>query len=161
MTHLVLVVIFGFLLLPGLVMAFIPMLPAFWYLLAVSAIFGIADGFTHLTLQNLGILAVVLLLSVVVDWSAGILGAKFGGAAWRSLLWGMTGGLIGFLLFPPIGVFPGLFTGVFAGEIARRKDGAAALRAATGALIGSLAGVAVNTTFAVAFIILFLAFALF
>ena len=160
MSHIALVIIFGLLLLPGLLMAFVPMLPAFWYLLAVSAVFGIADGFTHLTLQNLGTLAAVLLLSIAVDWSAGLLGAKFGGAAWKSLLFGMAGSLIGFFIFPPLGVFPGLFVGVLAGELFRKKDGGLALRAAAGALIGSVAGVALNTILALAFLILFLIFAI-
>ena len=91
MTHTVLVIMFGLLLLPGLLMALIPMLPAFWYLLAAAALFGVIDGFTHLTAANLAVLGGIVAASIVVDWSAGLLGAKFGGAAWKRLLYGAAG----------------------------------------------------------------------
>jgi len=160
MTHLFLVILFGFLMLPGLAMTFVPMLPAFWYLLAVAAVFGVIEGFSYFTLHNLGILAGIVVLSALVDWSAGLLGAKFGGAAWGSLLFGIAGSLIGFVIFPPLGVFPGLFIGVLAGELSRKRNGEQAVHAATGALIGSFVGITINTMLALAFLALFLIFAL-
>ncbi len=160
MTHGILVTLFGLLLLPGVMMSFVPMLPAFWYLIACAAAFGIVDSFTHLTLGNFGVLIGIFLLSIAVDHGAGLLGAKFGGAAWKSLLYGALGGIIGLFLFPPLGIFLGLFVGVLLAELLRQKDQAKAVRAATGALIGSLAGVVINVTLAFAFVILFVLLAL-
>ena len=153
--HSILVFMFGGLLLPGLLMAFIPMLPAFWYLFSVSVAFALLDGLRHLTLSNLAVLAGLLLLSVMVDWSAGLLGAKFGGAAWKSLIYGMVGSFVGFFFVPPIGVFAGLFVGVCLGELIRKRSSAEAIKAATGALIGSITGVAINVLLALIFIALF------
>ncbi|MDO8594423.1 MAG: DUF456 domain-containing protein [bacterium] len=141
-------------------MTFVPMLPAFWYLILGALTFGFVDGFVHLTSGNFGILLGLFGLSIIVDWSAGLLGAKFGGAGWKSLLCGMLGSLIGFFLLPPFGIFIGLFFGVLLGELYRRKNAGKAVEAATGAILGSLAGVAINVCLAVSFIVLFVLFAL-
>lgn len=159
MTHTVLVTVFGLLLLPGILMALVPMLPAFWYLLAGATLFAVTDGFTHMTGANLAVLAGIIAASILVDWGAGLLGAKFGGAAWKSLLYGAVGGVVGLFFAPPFGLFAGLFFGVLIGELVRQKSEREATRAATGALIGSLAGVAINATLAVAFVALFITFA--
>lgn len=152
-------ILFGLFLLPGLAMVFIPLFPAFWYLISVALVFGIVDGFIHLTASNLFILVGLFLASVIVDWSVGLLGAKLGGAGWRSLFYGAIGGVIGFLLFPLLGAFAGLFIGVLLSELLRTREATLSLRAAGGAVIGSLTGVAINACLALAFVILFFAFA--
>lgn len=160
MTHIILTAIFSILLLPALAMAFVPLFPTFWYLFTIASVFGVLDGFIHLTGSNVGILAGILVVSIAVDWSAGLLGAKFGGAAWKSLAYGALGGFIGFLLFPPFGTFVGLFVGVLMSELWRRKQGNQAVRAATGALLGTVVGMIINAALALSFIILFILFAM-
>lgn len=160
MTQTVFTILFGLLLLPGLAMVFVPFLPAFWYLLGVAAVFGAIDGFAHLTLGNFSVLAAIFGASIVVDWSAGLLGAKIGGAAWTSVLFGALGALIGFLVMPPLGVLPGLFVGVLWSELYRRRNAPSALRAAGGAVLGAVTGVAINAVLALAFVILFFVFVL-
>jgi|SRR3989338_755245 len=161
LTHTVLVIVFALLLLPGFLLAFIPMFPAFWYLLGGAVIFGFFDGFVHLTAANLAVLAGIFALSVVVDWSAGLLGAKFGGATWKSLLYGMIGSVIGLFIFPPLGIFAGLFVGVLIGELLRKRHRTEAVKAATGALLGSVSGVVVNVCLAFVFLVAFILFAAF
>ena len=160
MTHITLVALFGLLLIPGLAMTLVPMLPAFWYLFGVSVVFGILDGFMHLSAPNLAMLGGLFLISMAVDWSAGLLGAKFGGAAWKSLLYGMAGSFVGLALIPPFGVFAGLFVGVCLGELLRKRNSSQSIKAATGALIGSIAGVAINALLALIFVALFVLLAL-
>ena len=160
MTHSLLVALFTLVLLPALGMVFIPLFPTFWYLIAAASFFGFIDGFIHLTLANLIALGGVFLASIVVDWSAGLLGAKFGGAGWKSIFAGAIGGAVGFVIAPPLGAFAGLFFGVLVGEVLRRRKSTEAVRAASGALLGSLAGIIVNALLALAFIALFLYFAL-
>ncbi len=159
MTHLILTFVFSVLLIPGLVLAFIPMMPAFSYMLLVATVFGFFDGFTHLTLEELIILGGIFLLSVVSDWSAGLIGAKFGGGSFRGLIGGVIGSVLGFLFLPPVGGFIGVFLGVLVAETMLRRTQKEALQAARGALIGSLAGVAINVCLAVSFLTLFLVFA--
>ena len=155
MTHITLVALFGLLLIPGLAMTLVPMLPAFWYLFGVSVVFGIIDGFMHLSASNLAMLGGLFLIAMAVDWSAGLLGAKLGGAAWKSLLLGLVGSIVGLALFPPFGIFPGLFMGVCLGELLRKRNAAEVIKAATGALFGSITGVAINVLLALIFIALF------
>lgn len=161
MAHLTLVLLFGFLLLPGLFMVFIPMLPAIGYMFAGALMFAFADGFSHLTLSNLALLGGLLAFSVAVDWGAGLLGAKFGGAGRLSLLYGLFGSLAGFFALPPFGTFAGLFIGVLVGELMRKKSRHQAVQAGAGALLGSLSGVAVNVCIALLFLGLFVWYALF
>jgi uncharacterized protein YqgC (DUF456 family) len=159
MSHLTWVVLSILLLLPGVLMSLVPLLPTFWYLLAVAAIFATLDGFTHLTVENFIVLVGLFLLSILVDWSAGVLGAKFGGAGWRSLFWGIGGAVIGTILLFPFGAIAGLFLGVLGSELSKHHDAQRALRAASGALIGTVAGVAINVILAIAFVTLFIIFA--
>lgn len=159
MTHVTLVIVFGLFLLPALAFVFIPLFPTFWYLLALATLFGILDGFAHLTAGNLAVLAALFAFSILIDWSSGLLGARFGGAGWKSLLWGALGGVFGVLLMPPFGALLGLFVGVLAGELLRSKKSREALKAATGALVGTMAGMVLNTALALAFVILFFVFA--
>lgn len=159
MTHVILMFVFSVLLIPGLILAFIPMMPAFSYMILVATIFGFLDGFVHLTLEELIILGGIFLLSVVSDWSSGLVGAKFGGGSFKGLVGGVIGSVLGFLLLPPIGGFIGVFLGVLVAETMFRRTKKEALQAAQGALIGSLAGVAINVCLAVSFLTLFLVFA--
>src|ERR1051325_2434774 len=101
--HVIALIIFGLLLLPGMVTVFIPFFPTFWYLLAVAGVFLLYDGWNHISPPNLLFLFIIFLLSIVVDWSAGLLGAKFGGATWKSLLLGFVGSMLGLIVFPPLG----------------------------------------------------------
>ncbi len=160
MNHPLLVAVFAVALLPALGLVFIPLFPTFWYLLGVAALFAFVDGFIHLTFTHLAILGSIFAASLAVDWSAGFLGARFGGAAWKSLLYGAIGGGIGFLLIPPLGAFLGLFLGVLIGELQRMRSTREALKAAGGALLGTIAGIALNAVLALAFILCFIAFAL-
>lgn len=161
MSHPVFVILFTVLLLPGALLVLIPLFPAFWYLITMATIFGVIDGFQHLSVENFVALLCIFLLSVAVDWSAGLLGAKFGGAAWKSLLWGGLGAVVGLFIFPPFGAFVGLFLGVLGAELNRRKDGYGAFRATSGALVGTLTGIIVNALLAMLFVTLFVFYALF
>lgn len=152
------------LLVPGVLMAFVPMLPALTYMFVVALIFGIVSGFSSLAASELMILLGVALVSILIDHLSGILGAKLGGAHVKSLLWGLFGGILGTLMMPVIGSFIGLFLGVLISELYYRKHSMEvredALKAAGSALLGSVAGVMVNVVLAIVFIILFFSFAL-
>lgn len=161
MSHPVLTIIFGLLLFPAIFLVFIPMLPAFLYMFAVAFLYGILDGFVHLQAGEIGMLAGIFCLSVLVDYSAGALGAKYGGASKKSIVYGFVGLLLGSVLFPPFGGLPGLFFGVFITELFfLRKSRAAAWKAAAGSFLGSMAGVVFNVILALCFFTLFLVLSL-
>jgi hypothetical protein len=143
---------------PGMFMTLIPMVPALPYMFLVAGAFGFLDGFERLTTQNLWVLAGILIVSILVDYFSGIIGAKYGGASRRGMLFGFLGLILGFMIFPPFGGFIGLFTGILIAEFIIKKSEIGALRAATGSLIGTLSGIFINTLLAITFFVLFVIF---
>lgn len=158
MSHLFLTVIFSILLFPAIFLVFIPMMPVMTYMLGMSLLYGVVDTFTHLELWELSVLVLIFLLSVVTDYSAGVLGAKYAGASKHSIIAGIIGMILGSIVLPPFGGLPALFIAVFVSELMHKKEKAAALRAAAGSLAGTLAGVFLNLLLALAFFVLFLVF---
>ncbi|OHA15533.1 MAG: hypothetical protein A3H57_00235 [Candidatus Taylorbacteria bacterium RIFCSPLOWO2_02_FULL_43_11] len=150
-------VVFSFLVACGLVMVFVPFVPALLYMLIVTTIFAAVGGFGVITVNNLIVLSAIVLISFLVDTLAGVIGARWGGASKKSIGFGILGLVTGLILLPPIGAIIGLFVGVFLSEI-RSKNGEGALKAASGSLIGALAGMIINFFLALTFFILFIVF---
>ncbi len=160
MANTIAVVTASILIAPGILMAFIPMLPALSYMFVIALIYAIYGGFAYVTSTEIFILLGIVLVSIVIDHSAGVLGAKYGGAHSKSLLWGMLCAFIGTFFLPALGSFIGLFVGVLAAELYYKKPHDKAFKAAGSALLGSAVGVMVNVALAATFMGLFLYFAL-
>ena len=158
MPEVILIIVFGILLLPGILFAFIPVLPALPYMFLVVLGYGLFDKFENLTPTHLLILGGLALFSLLVGYLAGFLGARVGGASKKSLLYGLVGAVIGTFWFPPLGTIIGLFVGVLIGELTQLKGHLQAFRAATFSLAGTLIGIAVNLLLAIAIIVLFIVF---
>lgn len=160
MQHGLLLIVFFLLLLPGIVGVILPVLPGLAYMFVIALVFGSIDTFNHLRGWELGILGGVAGLSLVVDYSAGVLGAKWGGASKQALGYGFIGLIAGLILFPPFGGIVGLFGGILLAEMRQHKDKKRAVKAASGGVIGSVAGMAINLVLALIFIVCFTVFAL-
>jgi hypothetical protein len=158
MNNALLVIIFFVLMVPGIAGAFLP-LPGLLYMFIISLIYGFVDKFQHLQLWELGVLAGVALLSIINDYLSGLLGAKYGGAAQKSMLLGIVGMIIGLILFPPFGGLVGVFVGILIAEFIRHGNSDKAVRAATGGLVGSIIGMAVTLVLAIVFLFIFTIFA--
>lgn len=139
----------------GAVMMCLPMMPGMPLMFVMTVVYGFATDFARMEPWHLWIFGGLTLLSVIIDWSAGLLGAKFGGASRRSLLYGLIGMMVGLIAFPPFGVIVGLFAGVFMGEMLRKRTSEQALKSATSSLIATVVGVAVNAILALAYLITF------
>lgn len=87
----------------------------------------------------LGVLALLTILSLVLDYVATVLGARKMGASWRGITGAMVGALIG-LFFAPIGIFVGPFVGAIGFEFLGGRDFAESSRAGAGALLGLFVG---------------------
>ena len=153
------IMLFALALLPGIVGVIIPVLPGLPYMFVVAVIYGFVNHFQALTGMELLWLAGLTVLSIIVDYLAGILGASFGGATGWSVGIGMIGFIIGMLLLPPFGGPIGLFLAVLLAELYQFRK-AQAFKAATGALIGSAVGMLINLLLAFGFVTLFVVFAL-
>ncbi len=97
--------------------------------------FGAASA-SNLALLILGALTA---LSLVMDYLAGMYGAKRLGATWRGVLGAVVGGLIGiFFAFP--GIIVGPFVGALMFEMMGGREWKQAARAGLGAVIGLFVG---------------------
>lgn len=104
----------------------------------------------------IGILLVLTVLSLVVDYLASMVGAKKLGASWRGVLGAVVGGLIGIFFSLP-GILVGPFLGAMSFEMIGGREFKVAARAGVGATLGLLVGalgklgccVAMMTLFAV------------
>lgn len=122
--------------LPGVPMIFIGLWLAAWI-----------DGYERVGGFTMGLLGVLTLLSVVVDFAASAMGAKRVGASPRAI-WGAAIGSIVGIFFGLPGLLLGPFVGAVAGELSVRGDSgkAAKVGIATwlGLLFGALAKIALS-----------------
>lgn len=160
MIDILLTIGFSALVFVGILMVFVPFLPAIFYMFAISVIYGIIGGFAVITPWQLVILGGILLLGFINDMLSGILGAKWSGASKKSMLYGFIGLLVGTIILPPLGGIAGLFIGILFAEFSLGKSHQKAFKAATGSLIGTVAGMIINFILAIAFFVLFVIFVL-
>jgi len=151
-------VLFAILIFCGIFMTLVPMMPGIPFMFVLALVFAFIGDFQVLTLGGLGVLGVILALSVFIDYFSGILGAKYGGASFKSILYGFAGFAVGFILLPPFGGLLGLFAGIVAYEFFVNRDEARAIKAASGYILGAITGVLINFFLAILFFVLFLVF---
>jgi uncharacterized protein YqgC (DUF456 family) len=141
MSHVIVIVVVGLLMVAGLVGAIIPALPSTPLILIGALIYGFFTDFQQVTPWVLVTLGVLTLLSLLLDYLAGIYGAKKMNAS----RWGMTGAFLGTV----VGLFGGGLVGVIVGPLIgafvfellfARKRFTEAMRVGFGALLGFLGG---------------------
>lgn len=150
------------LLVPGIILSVIPNVPGLFYMLLISICFAVYDHFVHVTAMNIVVLSSLVIVATAADMIAGIAGAKWGGARWSSLIWGLVGMIIGtFVLpFPILGGIIGMFIGILLSEWQRTKNLKKARVAAVGSFAGTVSGMLIKIIAAVVFVVLFIIFAL-
>ncbi|MFW5903649.1 MAG: DUF456 domain-containing protein [Halolamina sp.] len=132
---LVVVAAFGLLVL-GVVASVLPVLPS-----GAVSMAGVLLFWWHTGQPGPVVLAALLLtglLALVVDWAAGFIGARAGGASVRTSALATAVGLALFALAGPVGLLVGISGTVFAVEISRGAGKEASLRAAGAAVVGVL-----------------------
>lgn len=87
----------------------------------------------------LGILGMVTLFSVVMDYIASLVGARKLGATWKGVTGALVGGIFGIFL-GPWGILIGPFGGALAFEMLGGRQFEDASKAGFGALLGIVAG---------------------
>jgi len=119
----------------GLVGAVMPVMPGAALVLAGTVLGAWIDGFQRVGGWTVGVLVMLALLSWVLDYVAGVLGAKKVGASKEALIGAALGTVAGlFLGFVGVLVMP--FVGAAAGEYLARRDHRAAARVGVATGVG-------------------------
>jgi len=160
MSNLWYVVIASLLMLPGIAGVILPFLPGLLYMLGITAIYVMFDKFSHLSWPEISFLALIVLISLGVDYLSGAQAAKISGASKRSLFYGVVGLIAGTLVAPPLGGIVGLAVAVFISEYLEAKNSKKAVKSAVSSLLGTLAGIVLNLILAFLYLVLFIIFSL-
>jgi uncharacterized protein YqgC (DUF456 family) len=135
-----------FVMLIGLVGVILPVLPGLVLVWFGILGYAVVEKFAAIDPLAFVFLTLLAAVGITADIWMTQLGAKLGGASWRSQLLGMAGGLAGAIAFfflggisAGLGALIGSVTGVLLGEYWRYEDSAKALRSGAGWLLGWLA----------------------
>jgi len=129
----------GMLILAGIAGTVIPVLPGVPLVFAGMLLAAWADHFQHIGAFTLTILGVLCVFALLIDFAAGLLGAKRVGASTRALWGASLGTLIG-LFFGLPGLLLGPFLGAALGELSAGRELAHATRVGVGTWLGLLFG---------------------
>lgn len=137
------------LILVGIAGTILPALPGVTLVFAGMALAAWVGDFQQIGWVTLVVLGLLTALALIVDFVAGVLGAKRLGASSRAL-WGAAIGTLAGLFFFPIGLIVGPFAGALIGELLAggtlRKATSVGLGAWLGFIFGTLAKIALCFT---------------
>ena len=130
---------------PGVVAIFLGALLAAWI-----------EHFDRIGWPALLLLAALMLLGLIVDLIAAVIGARRVGASREAVIGSLAGGIVG-LFFGLPGFLLGPFIGAMAGEYLHRRHAGQALRVGVGTWIGLAVGTLARVAIGVTMIVVFLA----
>lgn len=129
----------GLLILVGLAGAIVPALPGVPLVFAGMLLAAWADHYQHIGAVTLTILGVLSIAALLIDFIAGLLGAKRVGAS-KHALWGAAIGTLIGLFFGLPGLLLGPFVGAVIGELSAGGKLNQATRVGVGTWLGLLFG---------------------
>ncbi|HQZ27438.1 MAG: DUF456 domain-containing protein [Verrucomicrobiales bacterium] len=131
------------LLVVGFLGTFLPVLPGTTLIVIGNLLFYFSMGreASGLAWQGLVFVIVLYLLSILIDWVSGALGAKWFGSSKWGVIGAIVGGIVGIFFGLP-GLIIGPIAGVFAFEIFfGKKQIKEASNSTVGTVVGGLAGI--------------------
>lgn len=145
----------GALVIAGLAGLLLPMLPGAPLLFGGLLLAAWIEDFAYVGTGTLAVLALLAVLTYVVDFLSGILGARHFGASGRAMIGAGIGAIVG-IFMGLIGVLIGPFVGAVIGELTVRKDISRAGMAGIGTTIGLVLGTAAKMALAFSMLGIFL-----
>ncbi len=134
----------------GVIGTVVPLLPGVLFSVIGVVLYWWSTGFTEPRTVFVVVTVLVGILAVIVDYGAGAISAKAGGASNRTVVAATVVGLLLFLVTGPVGLIVGVTVTVFAVEFRRTRQMEQSLRAALYATVGLLASTLVQFLIAVA-----------
>jgi len=140
MVTVLLAILAFFLILVGFAGIFLPVLPGIPLAWLGIFIFAIGTGFDKISILATVLLFVFMLLTLLLDFLAPMIGAGKNKASKWGLIGTSLGLIVGLLVFGIWGIIAGPFIGAFLGELVANRPVGQALKSATGAFIGFIFG---------------------
>lgn len=140
----------------GILGSFLPILPGASLIFGAALGYGFYEGFKQVTPLSLIILFILMIFTLLIDYLAGVVGAKkYGASRWGT--WGsFIGGIVGVVFFNILGLIIGPFIGAAAGELFSGRKPAEALRIGLGTILGMAGGAIIKLVVSISMFILFL-----
>lgn len=151
-------IVLAFLLL-GQAGTLIPLLPGLWIQWAAALVFGLVRGFDLNGGILFGIITILVIIGGIIDNVAMGASAKTSGASWLSIGAALVGGVLGSLIFPPLGGLILAMGGIFLVEYLRIRDLRKAWDSTRGLAIGCGWGVVLRFGFGLLVIVVWLLWA--
>lgn len=120
----------------GLFGLIVPVYPGTVIMWLAALGYGLLAGFSTLGAVLFGIITILMLVSTIVDNLLMGLSARQGGASWTTILVALLAGVIGTLVFPPLGGIIAAPLAVLGLEYQRRRDWQQAWQALRGLAAG-------------------------
>ncbi len=154
--HITILIISLLIMLGGLVGVVLPIIPSTPLIWVGVLIYAVCDGFESISWSLVLIFGVLAILSVVLDYFGGVIGAKKYGATRWGLIGSVIGGIVGFFTGGIVGLVFGPFFGAVLSELIFGKDLTSAFKSGVGTLVGFLGGVIVKLVIGVVIIGIFI-----
>ncbi len=139
--------------LAGIILPIIPSTPMIW---SGVFLYAICDGFKSISWSLLLIFAILTVVSIILDYFGGVIGAKKYGATRWGLIGSVIGGIAGFFTGGIIGLIFGPFFGAVLLELVFGKDLKGSFKSGVGTLVGFLGGAIAKLTIGVIIIGIFI-----
>ncbi len=154
--HITILIISSLVILGGLAGIIFPVIPSTPMIWVGVFVYAACDGFEAIGWSLLLILAILTIVSLVLDYLGGVIGAKKYGATRWGLIGSVIGGIVGFLMGGIVGLVFGPFFGAVSFELLFGKDLEGAFKSGVGTLVGFLGGVIIKLVISVVIIGIFL-----
>ncbi|GAB6875677.1 DUF456 domain-containing protein [Thermaerobacter litoralis] len=139
----------------GLVGTVVPALPGIPLVFLSIAGYALATGFRTISLPALAVMLVATVVGLVLEYGLGPAAARRRGAS-RAAFWGaVAGGVLGTVIFGPIGLLLGPLGGAVLGELWSGRSWQQALSTGWTTVVGMIVGIAVELAIGLAMAIYF------
>jgi uncharacterized protein YqgC (DUF456 family) len=120
----------------GLALLIIPIFPGITVIWLAALLYGIVTGFDTLGIVMFVLITLGMIAGISADNVLMGAGARRGGASWLTIGVALVAGIVGTILFPPIGGFIAIPIAIFLLELARIREWRGAWRATRGLALG-------------------------
>jgi len=139
-----------------LLMVVIPILPGQFLIWLAALVYGILSDWQTLGGSTFLTLTLLMILAAAIDFVAGWLGARKGGASWPGIAIGLGLGLVGLIIFNALGAILGVLIGIIGYEYyGQKQEWSQAWRAGLGYLSGLLVSLVIRFAISIVMVVIF------